>query len=231
MFTSVTPSDSAKIIALQGLRAGFAATASVQASLVVIDNFQKAPRREPAKARPKERKGSVWNKKWLEWAEVCRISEIEFRVRQAGLPFNHFITIMPPVGLNQREAKRVIASALKSLTQEFTRAGAFNISLTVYEKERGGRLHAHIAVHVPRGLGGIVKRWLLNNGAGEDRHAIPFRSHHVGYMTKQRRSLPPDFQPMLNGKPHQWQPADRIIGPRWSVSKDLKTVVRTAHAT
>ena len=77
MFTSVTPSDSAKIIALQGLRAGLAAPATVQASLIDIDNFQKAPRREPAKARPKERKGSLWNKKRLEKDEVRRIYEIE----------------------------------------------------------------------------------------------------------------------------------------------------------
>lgn len=230
MFTSASPANSAKIVALQGLRAGLPASAGIRASIVVIDEFQKVTRRGPAKARPKERKGDVWNKKWLEWSEVCRISEIDFRLRQAGLPFNQFITIMPPVGLTQREAKRVIATALKSLTQEFTRAAAFNLSLTVYEKERGGRLHAHVAVHVPRGLGGIVKRWLLNNGAGEDRHAMPFRSHHVGYMTKQRRSLPPDFRPMLNGKPHQWQAADRIIGPRWSASKDLKNVIGIAHA-
>lgn len=231
MFTSVTPSDSAKIIALQGLRAGLAAPATVQASLIDIDNFKKAPRREPAKARPKERKGSLWNKKRLEKAEVREIFEIAFRVRLAGLPFNQFITIMPPVGMTQREAKDAIKCALKGLTQELTRAGAFNISLTVYEKERGGRLHAHIAIHVPHGLGGIVKRWVQNVGRGEDRHATPFRPYHVAYMTKQHRYLPPSFRPMLNGRPHPWQSGDRIIGPRWSTSKDLNAILGGVHAT
>jgi len=49
---------------------------------------------------------------------------------------------------------------------------------------------------------------------------------HVGYITKQRRSLPPDLEKVVT---HQRKKGEPFKGRRWSLTPDAKGLMAGCH--
>ena len=196
-------------------------------SLVEYNICQKAPPRAPSRRRGKARKKGGWpGSTSLKWNRDCkRIFECFHAFRRAQVQPTLFVTITPSSAQSPAAAKRQISRTLGHLGELLDRHGCAHVGLTVYEVSSSGVVHAHHAVFVPPRLASRVQRWAAK-GRVDERDARPFIPERlIGYMTKQRQPLPPEFKPPVYGKPHRWQPGGFIPGPRWSLTGSAKQIV------
>lgn len=196
-------------------------------SLLEYNISQKAPPRAPSKRRGKAPKKGGWqSSKHLKWNRDCkRIFECFHAFRRAQVQPTLFVTLTPSLAQSPAAAKRQISRTLGHLGELLDRHGCAHVGLTVYEVSSSGVVHAHHAVFVPSRLKSRVQRW-ATKGRVDERDARPFiPERHIGYMTKQREPLPPEFKPPVYGKPHRRQPGGLIPGPRWSLTSAAKKIV------
>lgn len=196
-------------------------------SLVEYNISQKAPPRAPSQRRGKARNKGGWpSSKHLKWNRDCkRIFECFHAFRRAQVQPTLFVTITPSLAQSPAAAKRQISRTLGHLGELLGDRGCAHIGLTVYEVSSSGVVHAHHAVFVPPRLKSRVQRWAAK-GRVDERDARPFiPERHIGYMTKQRQPLPPEFKPLVYGKPHRWEPGGFIPGPRWSLTGPARQIV------
>lgn len=202
-------------------------TTGTAPSLVEYNIPKKAPPQAPTRQRGKARKKGGWpSSTCLKWTRDCkRIFDCFHVLRRAQRQPTLFITIMPPERLSAAQAKRWVSRALARLGEILKRVGCPHIGLTIYEVSVQGHVHAHHAAFVPPRFKCRVVRW-VDKGMPGERDVRPFiPERHVGYMTKQREPLPPDFNRPVYGRPHERQRGGLIPGRRWSLTTAAKEIV------
>lgn len=179
----------------------------------------------PASRRRKKRRGGWRPSKALRWkADVKVIYGLAAAARKSRKPLNVMATIRVPHDIGSDAAgKRAISRATAHLGQSLQRRGVRHIGLTVFEKKPGGHLHGHHLVHVPHEHDDLIARW-VDGAAANVRDACPADWNVIGYVTKQRRSLPPGAESNVR---HRREPGAEIVGPRWTPTKGLLACVST----
>jgi hypothetical protein len=150
--------------------------------------------------------------------------ELDKLAREAGTPLNKFISLRTR---DDRDGdalrKRDISRATAHLGQEIERRGQSHVGVTNYEKSPSGRLHAHHLVYIAPSNDDIVVRWggrYCDDMADSDAaHAIPAQPCHIGYVTKERLPLSPEFEAMTT---HKRRAGARIPGPRFTMTAAAK---------
>jgi hypothetical protein len=178
----------------------------------------------------KKKRGGHRGSKGLRWrADVSRVFGLAKIARENRTPLNHFLTLRTPDdAADDLKAKRIICRRIAHLGQALKRRdpGHPLIYLAVYEKTGGGRLHAHVLVHVRRPAIPVLERW----ADGIDRDARPAGRRHLAYVTKQRHPLPPEVEQSVR-RTHRRQKGAFIPGPRVSVSRELAALEGTLRLT
>jgi hypothetical protein len=165
---------------------------------------------------------------------VKQVSALDYLARSAGL-IPLFVTIRAPKGEPAAKGKRFIAKRLGHLGQSLqrdtrSRRGQPHIGMTVYEVAPDeSHLHAHHIVYLTRRADmKIVARWAdvfepKRTGKRHDvtMHARPACLNDIGYMTKQRLPLSPDFEANTT---HRRKPGGFIPGPRWALTKHFRAM-------
>jgi hypothetical protein len=172
----------------------------------------------------RKRKGGWRASPGLRWSDVKAIFELASVAGLRGFGFTHFISIMPAGG-SDMERKRVCSRVIAHLGQAIHRRGHPHIGVTVYEKGCAD-LHAHHLVHVPRGEEKLLAH-LSNRPTRRVRRAAPT---DVGYITKERLPLPPEFEKRVS----HWRKKGALLpGKRWSATKGALALLAddTASAT
>jgi hypothetical protein len=91
------------------------------------------------------------------------------------------------------------------------------LGIIVFEKSADADLHAHCLIHAPPRERATIRRF-------EDGPWVTVKQVYnlrglLGYVTKQRQRLSPDFEKRIN---RRWQSAMPIPGPRWTLTGDAK---------
>jgi hypothetical protein len=154
---------------------------------------------------------------------VKRIHALAHEAERCGCRLTHLITVMPDTGADM-ERKRECARIVAHLGQALKRHGKQHVGVTVYEKSAGADLHAHHLVHIPRGELALVER--LHNLPKV--HVRPTVLTDIGYITKERRPLPPEVEAHVN---HRRKKGAPIPGKRWTAtSAALELITENAPA-
>ena len=185
-------------------------------------------KKKPGKRGPKPSKPFAWS-------EVKRIDSEAHDLRRAGFPLNAMATTKPDPDGPPAETKKAIRGLVAHIGESLGRIGAGpHIGLTVYETEGG--LHAHHLFHAPRGaFAEISRRHHRDDGSVHVGPAKP-----IGYVTKERQHLPPDFEAAIReqgfryrrggevpGKRHSWTgPAQAILAAAGRNAEPVKEMVR-----
>lgn len=202
------------------------ASASLQAMQTIISPLthrrqsvsRSGAHRRANKKRSKHRGG--WpTTSGMPWGDVKEIAAVCHGAKTAGMPLNWFVSIRPPSHVtNDAERKKLCYRRASHLGCKFRRHGAPFVALRVFEKDVGGLLHVHLLVHVPRHLQNEFSGW--GDGIVTDiRSASP---KHVGYISKQRQPLPPDFEKVVS---HRRKKGAPFRGRRWSLTPDAKALL------
>ena len=146
----------------------------------------------------------------LRWGDVKAIYELAHQAGRAGYRLNHLVSIMPESG-DDMERKRSCARIVGHLGQALKRHGRPHIGVTVYEKDGCADLHAHHLVHIPKS----EKKLLAHLSERREIHIRRAASTDVGYVTKQRLPLSPDFETRIS---HWRKKGARIPGKRWTAT-------------
>jgi hypothetical protein len=149
-----------------------------------------------------------------------------------GCPLNVMVTFRPPDGLSDAEGKRWVSLKHARIGQALKRHGHAFIGLKVFERRRGGRLHAHALYHVAKRCMDVIERAVdvferrAKRGQKGDvpTHARPASASDVGYVLKQRRWAGPDIEGN-RPRPLRYQRGDAIVGVRLSFTKDAKAKI------
>lgn len=160
----------------------------------------------------RDRHGGWQSSPRLTWSEVKEIDDVIRELVRLRVRPTHLVTVMSPSGTDS-ERKRFCGRTFAHLGQSLKRHSKPHIGLTIFENSADADLHAHHLVHVPR----------------EERHTVE-RFHNpplitvtpirnlvglVGYLTKQRQRLPPDFEKKIN---RPWQRCQPVPGKRWTTT-------------
>jgi len=186
-------------------------------------------RNRPGTRQVRKRKSGGWKAlKGLRWKEVELIHVLVKKAAEAGMPLNRFVSIRPtPSVLAKGDAftKRWLCNKSKHVWQTVRGRKVIRQPsvpcLTVYEKDTGGALHCHQLVHQAQGnkaLEGIGDGRVVNVKA-------TMKDVHLGYITKQRLPLSPEFEATTN---HKRKSSDPIRGVRMSLNRDAKCLLGEA---
>ncbi len=180
-----------------------------------------APERRPSatlskgKRRGRRHRGGWKPTNCLTWSQVREIDSIAHEARRGGVPLNWMVTINPSPSPGSSDGRHIerLRRKIHNIQKPTRRCQGKVIALWVFEKQ-GGRLHAHLLMHIPEGWDGLVTRW-------RDLPSIDVRkadSRAIEYITKQRRWLGPEIEARLNRRRIDAEP---VPGKRWSMSRDL----------
>jgi hypothetical protein len=159
----------------------------------------------------------------LPWKDVKRIDALAHEAERCGCRLTHLITVMPDPG-DDMGRKRECARIVAHLGQSLKRHGKPHVGVTVYEKSAGADLHAHHLVHIPRGEFALVER-LHAPPMVHVRRSAPT---DIGYITKERRPLPPEVEAHVK---HRRKKGAPIPGKRWTAtSAALELITENAPA-
>ena len=172
-----------------------------------------------ADQKPRKRKGGWPTPTGLTWTQVKEITDLCHRLRSAGYPLNWFISIRPPDDIvSDAERKRDCYRRAGRLADKLRRRGVEVLAVRCFEKPLYGKLHLHALVHVPRHLQDEFAGW----GDGTITHIKRAKLWHVGYVTKERHPLSPDFEKVT---PHLRQKSAPFRGQRWSLTPAARTLL------
>ena len=175
-----------------------------------------------AAQRLRKRKGGWPTTTGLTWTQVRQIDDLCHRLRSAGYPLNHLVTIQPPDDISSdAERKAYCYRRAGRLADKLRRRGVEVLAVRCFEKPLYGKLHLHVLAHVPRHLQDEFSGW----GDGTIIHIKPAKLLHVGYITKERHPLSPDFEKVTQ---HQRQKSAPFRGQRWSLTPAAKALIAEA---
>jgi hypothetical protein len=143
-------------------------------------------------------------------------------LRERGVPMTHLVTIMPSSG-DSSERKRSCTCAVGHIGQALKRHGKPHVGLTIFEHPINADLHAHHLVHVHPGERQTLERF--SDPPEVEVQRIRNLPHLLGYVTKQRQRLPPDFEKRID---RPWQRCRPVPGKRWTMTGDAKAVLSDA---
>jgi hypothetical protein len=206
----------------------------VSSSLIDYTAQKQPPTRKAAQARrkttrsgskrradqkPRKRKGGWPTTTGLTWTQVKEITDLCHRLRSAGYPLNWFISIQPPDDiLSDAARKRDCYRRAGRLADKLRRRGVHVLAVRCFEKPLYGKLHLHALVHVPRHLQDEFVGW----GDGTKIHIKKAKLWHVGYLTKERHPLHPDFEKQIQ---HLRQKSAPFRGKRWSLTPAARALL------
>jgi hypothetical protein len=176
------------------------------------------------RSRRHKGKGGWPTSKSLKWSDVRDISALAHCAS-----YNVLLHIMPMTGTDA-ERKRHIARIVAHLGQALQRRGQEHLGTTVYEKKDDADLHGHHLCRIEKGNECVLAKY---DGYIVRVEIILKLYERVAYVTKQRRSLPPEFEKVVA---HWRQGGMPIKGPRFSHTRAAKQVLldldheRVVHA-
>ena len=176
-------------------------------------------KKKPGKRGPKPSKPFAWS-------EVKQIDSEAHDLRRAGFPLNAMATTKPDPDGPPAETKNSIRGLVAHIGESLGRIGAGpHIGLTVYETEGG--LHAHHLFHAPRGaFAEISRRHHRDDGSVHVGPAKP-----IGYVTKERQHLPPDFEAEIRKRGFRYRRGGEVPGKRHSWTGPAKAILAAAGRT
>ena len=178
------------------------------------------PRR---RSRKPDTRGGWGHTTELSAQEVRYLHEAAYHARSAGTPWNYRIDMRAPNGLSPKAGKRWLQVAIARVGQALQRQGFEHIGTTVFErKPHDDFVHCHHALHVSAAALPIIQRLC-------DGDAVRLQRWHrnaLGYMTKQRQQLPPEYERRLpRGLLWKRQQGDIIPGRRLHLTKAQKAMM------
>jgi hypothetical protein len=150
---------------------------------------------------------------------VKRIYDIAYELASHGTPFTHHIIIMPPSG-DDAERKKYCTRKVAHIGQALKRHGRPHAGLVVFEKTADRDLHAHYLVHAPVHEHPTIERF--DNESSVKVVRIYNLPRLLGYVTKQRQRLSPDFEKTID---RPWQRPLPVPGKRWTLTEDAKAAL------
>jgi hypothetical protein len=159
----------------------------------------------------------------LPWEDVKRIHALAHEAERCGCRLTYLITVMPDTG-DDMGGKRQCARIVAHLGQSLKRHGKPHVGVTVYEKSAGANLHAHHLAHIPRSEIALVERL----HAPPMVHARRSAPTDIGYITKERCPLPPEFERQVT---HQRKKCQRMPGKRWAATSAAVALIEPMQTT
>ena len=174
------------------------------------------------KRRVRRKKGGWPTTSGFRFKEVAAVKEGAFRIRTSGRDFTAFVTLRPPSDLEGDQPRKVwCRRKIQNIQRKFARRGLPFISLAVYEKPIGGKLHVHLLIHVPQKHYAMLK-------AMENLPEVDVRlrtAKHLPYVLKNRLPMQPDFEEKIS-KTLRRKKAAKFRGKRWSFSRDALAIIK-----
>lgn len=178
------------------------------------------PRRQKRTAE-KKRAGGWQPSPRLSWQQVKEIDEAVHRLAGLGVAPTHCITIMPSASITaDNKRKRFCDGKVAHIGEALKRHDQPHIGLTTVENPLDADLHANHLVFVPRGERKTIERF--HNPPCTHVEAIYDLPGLIGYVTKERRRMSPDFEKKIN---RPWQRCLPVPGKRWTLTADARATL------
>ena len=154
-------------------------------------------------------------------------------LRDHSLGPNYLISINPPLieGEIDRDRKRRITREINYIGIIFQRHKTSWYGITVFEKPKGGLLHAHHAVYIPTVILPKIRDWITKKGIWQSKitkprfntayHTCPYNAvRHDSYITKEAQ-YPCDPKDWIPLPANRFRPrsGEYFRGKRWCITR------------
>ena len=188
---------------------------------------------KPKRKKGRRKQGGYPKRSVLLRGEIRNIRNTLKLLRDKGVGPNNLISISLSeiVGETDAARKRRTTEKINYIGTICRRHGVPWVGITIYEKPKGGLLHAHHAVYLPQKVLPFIKRWLSKFGTWENdtygiRHGEEFHrcryvpSRHDSYITKESQ-YPCEPQNWLKVPTNPFRPrsGESFRGKRWHMTE------------
>ena len=188
---------------------------------------------KPKSKKGRRKQGGYPKRSVLLRGETRNIRNTLKLLRDKGVGPNNLISICLSeiVGETDAARKRRTTEKINYIGTICRRHGVPWVGITIYEKPKGGLLHAHHAVYLKAKILPFIKRWLSKFGTWENdtqatRHGEEFHrcryipSRHDSYITKESQ-YPCEPKNWLKGPTNPFRPrsGECFRGKRWHMTE------------